>query len=78
MRPLSILTCLTILLPACGDSSPDSNDNAQCEEGFRPEGPACVPVFDDCPGPAEIPVLGGGCRPVGVTECASGFESDGE
>ncbi|MFC1482265.1 hypothetical protein ACFL51_00510 [Myxococcota bacterium] len=76
MRPHILLTI--VLLPACGDSSPDSNDNAQCEEGFRPEGPACVPIFDDCPGPAEIPVLGGGCQPVGVTECASGFESDGE
>ncbi|MFC1482268.1 DUF1565 domain-containing protein [Myxococcota bacterium] len=81
MRLLPILTALALLLPAvaaCGDSSPDSNDNAQCEEGFRPEGPACIPIFDDCPGPAEIPVLGGGCQPVGVTECASGFESDGE
>ncbi|MFC1482267.1 right-handed parallel beta-helix repeat-containing protein [Myxococcota bacterium] len=78
MRPLTILTFLSFLLPACGDSSPDDNDNAQCEEGFRAEGPACVPIFDECPGPAEIPVLGGGCQPVGVTECASGFESDGE
>ncbi|MFC1482614.1 hypothetical protein ACFL51_02290, partial [Myxococcota bacterium] len=78
MRPLLILTSLALLLPACGDSSSNSNNNAQCEDGFRPEGPACVPIFDDCPGAAEIPVLGGGCQPVGVTECASGFESDGE
>ncbi|MFC1482269.1 hypothetical protein ACFL51_00530 [Myxococcota bacterium] len=76
MRSISLVTCLFVL-PACGDSSSNDN-NSQCEEGFRPEGPACVPIFDDCPGPAEIPVLGGGCQPVGVTECASGFESDGE
>ncbi|MFC1482266.1 hypothetical protein ACFL51_00515 [Myxococcota bacterium] len=78
MRPLAALTILFLLLPACGDSSSNDNNTSQCEEGFRPEGPACVPIFDDCPGLAEIPVLGGGCQPVGVTECASGFESDGE
>ncbi|MFC1482530.1 hypothetical protein ACFL51_01860 [Myxococcota bacterium] len=78
MRRTSAGLVLVVLLwVACGDST-GSNDNAQCEEGFRPEGPACVPIFDDCPGPAEIPVLGGGCQPVGVTECATGFESDGE
>ncbi|MFC1482343.1 hypothetical protein ACFL51_00905, partial [Myxococcota bacterium] len=46
--------------------------------GFRPHTSGCVPVFDECPATTEIPILGGGCRQVGVTECASGFDSDGE
>ncbi|MFC1482480.1 right-handed parallel beta-helix repeat-containing protein [Myxococcota bacterium] len=86
-RPGWALLVIGIVFPACGDDDSNANDNgnandnvntAPCDEGFLADGPACVPIFDDCPGPAEIPVLGGGCQPVGVTECAPGFETDGE
>ncbi|MFH2008619.1 MAG: right-handed parallel beta-helix repeat-containing protein [bacterium] len=63
----------------CGDSGGDTNVNSACAEGYQSDGPACVPIFDSCPGAAEIPVLGGGCLAVGVTACATGlFESDGQ
>ncbi|MFC1482174.1 right-handed parallel beta-helix repeat-containing protein [Myxococcota bacterium] len=52
--------------------------DVQCEEGFQSDGAKCIPIFDDCPEPDEIPVLGGGCQPVGITSCATSFESDGE
>jgi hypothetical protein len=75
----------TLLLTAgCGDNGPAANQNTnqpQCVEGYRADGPACVPIFDDpdsCGAPNEMPVLGGGCRAVGVTQCATGFLSDGE
>ncbi|MFC1482481.1 right-handed parallel beta-helix repeat-containing protein [Myxococcota bacterium] len=77
MRFLPALTCIALILPACGDDDSGSNNNT-CGEGFLYEAGRCVPIFDACSGSAEIPVLGGGCQPVGVTECASGFESDGE
>ncbi|MFH2005497.1 MAG: DUF1565 domain-containing protein [bacterium] len=65
--------------PSCGSNGGDGNHNvAPCPAGFVAEGPACVPRFDGCDGPAELALLGGGCRQVGVTECATGFESDGE
>ena len=64
-----------------GSGENDNNNGSQCPEGYRAEGPACVPIFDnpeDCPGPNEMPKLGGGCRPVGVLECADGFVKDSE
>ncbi|MFH2008530.1 MAG: right-handed parallel beta-helix repeat-containing protein [bacterium] len=59
-----------------GDNGNNGNTNGACPAGHDPQGPACVPIFDSCPGPAAIPVLGGGCRAVGVTACATGFASD--
>lgn len=73
---------LVAVSPAgCGDdggTNGNQNNNQPCPQGHEPHGRACVPVFDECPGPAEIAVLGGGCQPVGVTQCATGFVSDGE
>ena len=73
---------LVAVSPAgCGDdggTNGNQNNNQPCPQGHEPHGRACVPVFDECPGPAEIAVLGGGCRPVGVTQCATGFASDSE
>ncbi|MFH2008952.1 MAG: right-handed parallel beta-helix repeat-containing protein, partial [bacterium] len=79
MRTYFGLVALLAALTACGDSGGNDNQNtSQCPAGHEPSGPACVPIFDDCPGAAEIPVLGGGCQQVGVTACATGlFESDG-
>ncbi|MFH2005020.1 MAG: hypothetical protein ABI333_00405 [bacterium] len=74
------LWILAAVLPlgACGASGGHQN-YAPCQEGYEPSGPACIPIFEDCPGPAEVPVLGGGCQAVGVTSCATGLlESDGE
>ncbi|MFH2005917.1 MAG: DUF1565 domain-containing protein [bacterium] len=75
-RRNGLVTLLLLLFGGCGDA--DQN-GSECPEGFERRGSACVPIFDDCPGPSEIPVLGGGCRAVGVTACATGlFEPDGE
>ncbi|MFH2005902.1 MAG: DUF1565 domain-containing protein [bacterium] len=77
-RHCCFVGCL-LLLGACGDSGGSENNTSQCPDGYEQSGPACIPIFDDCPGAAEIPVLGGGCQAVGVTTCATGlFESDGE
>ncbi len=75
MRPVdfTVLALCLALLGGCGDGA-DAGD--QCSAGFAAQGSACVPIFDDCPGPAEIPVLGGGCQQVGVTQCATGFVTD--
>lgn len=90
-RRLGLASLLVLLLvqlwplaAGCGKDHPGVNNNnnqATCPEGHRAEGPACVPIFDDpasCPGPNEMPALGGGCRPVGVLHCAEGFVADGE
>jgi hypothetical protein len=92
MRPRRRLSQLAavapLLLLACGDPGPGANQNANenvvpdpCPEGYRADGPACVPIFDDpgsCSAPGEMPRLGGGCRAVGVTGCATGFRGDGD
>lgn len=68
------------LLVACGDSGNGGN-RPPCPEGHLAEGLACTPIFadpGDCAGPGEMPALGGGCRPVGVLQCAEGFLPDGE
>ncbi|MFH2005404.1 MAG: right-handed parallel beta-helix repeat-containing protein [bacterium] len=60
---------------SCGDDAGQDS----CPEGFEVVGSSCAPIFDDCTGPAEISVLGGGCQQVGVTTCATDlFKSDGE
>ncbi|MFH2009461.1 MAG: right-handed parallel beta-helix repeat-containing protein [bacterium] len=70
---VSLLLLETLSTGACGD------DQAACPRGFERQGASCVPIFDDCAGPAEISVRGGGCSSVGVTYCATGlFEPDGE
>ncbi len=85
----STLTLLTVFVvfaalttSGCKSSSENGENNTNneygCPEGHRVEGPACVPVFDgpeDCRGPKEMEALGGGCRPVGVLQCAQGFAS---
>jgi hypothetical protein len=40
----------------------------QCGPGLKPLGPACIPIFDECK-EDEVPLLGGGCKKVGVEEC---------
>jgi hypothetical protein len=76
-----VIPALLLLLWGCGDDGPGGNTNQNgnaCPAGHERQGPACIPSFDDCPGRAEIPVLGGGCQAVGVTACATGFVADGE
>ncbi|MFH2005403.1 MAG: right-handed parallel beta-helix repeat-containing protein [bacterium] len=81
MRSLLLgwVVVFTVSGPGCGSGGGDTNqNNTNCPAGFEAVGPACAPLFDDCSGPAEIAVLGGGCQPVGVTECTTGlFTSDG-
>ncbi|MFC1482176.1 right-handed parallel beta-helix repeat-containing protein [Myxococcota bacterium] len=55
----------------------NQNSNTTCPEGTQLSETACVPIFDDCSGETERPVLGGGCETVGVTQCAPGFVATG-
>lgn len=62
----------------CKNNAGQTNlNNNRCSPGFESQGPACVPVFDDCPAPNEIPTAGGGCMQVGVPVCSVAFEPDG-
>ena len=45
---------------------------SKCAPGLEPMGPACVPIFDECKDD-EVPMLGGGCKRVGVKECLDGW-----
>ncbi|MFH2007525.1 MAG: right-handed parallel beta-helix repeat-containing protein [bacterium] len=77
MCRIGAFTTLLLSFVACSGSETHSGNNSPCAEGYRSEEQACLPIFDDCPAPNEIPVRGGGCLQVGVTQCATGFESDG-
>ena len=51
---------------------------AECGEGYCVNGDVCEPIFDAC-GESEVPILGGGCRHVGLPEdCWDGWVNDGE
>ncbi len=84
-KPVLIVSAIFIIFTAfaaagCRTGN-DDEKNDLCPEGYRAEGSACIPIFDDpedCPGPNEMPALGGGCRPVGVLECAEGFVKDSD
>lgn len=69
---------LLLLVAGCGDDDGTGPIPDPCPAGTEADGPACVPIFDDCTGPAEIPILGGGCQTIGVTGCATGFAPDRE
>ncbi len=66
-----------------GNHNTNNENLAPCPEGTTEHEVACMPDFDECPAVDEIPVLGGGCLPVGVERCAlgegcaPGFEGDG-
>jgi hypothetical protein len=72
---LGLLLLLGLAGPGCPGETPPTPP--ECPEGHEARERACVPVLDVCPGPAEVPILGGGCAPIGVTACATGFTSDG-
>ena len=59
--------CVDIAEPA-----PDGGTLNKCAPGLKPMGPACVPIFDECQDD-EVPMLGGGCKRVGVRECLDGW-----
>ena len=64
-----------ILSGGCADNAetaPDSGAIKKCAPGLKPMGPACVPIFDECQDD-EVPMLGGGCKRVGVRECLDGW-----
>ena len=54
----------------------DGGTNTKCAAGLKPMGPACVPIFDECMDD-EVPMLGGGCKRVGVKECNGGWGIEG-
>ena len=69
------LLFLFVLNSGCADNAeiaPDSGAIKQCAPGLKPMGSACVPIFDECKND-EVPMLGGGCKRVGVKECLDGW-----
>ena len=71
------LLVVVVLLFTCGENGPssgegDAGSNTKCAMGLKSMGPACVPIFDECQDD-EIPMLGGGCKRVGVKECLGGW-----
>ena len=69
------LFLVLVLSSGCADNTetaPDGGSNNNCAPGLRPMGPACVPIFDECRDD-EVPMLGGGCKRVGVKECLDGW-----
>ena len=64
-----------VLISGCADTAetaPDGGAPNHCAPGLKPMGPACVPIFDECQDD-EVPMLGGGCKRVGVRECLDGW-----
>ena len=64
-----------VLSSGCADTAetaPDGGTPNNCAPGLKPMGPACVPIFDECQDD-EVPMLGGGCKQVGVKECLDGW-----
>ena len=72
--PVSIVM---LALFGCSESGQSNSDDSgttsnNCTPGLKPMGPACVPIFDECQDD-EVPMLGGGCKRVGVKECLDGW-----
>ena len=75
-----IVLAFQVCVGACSDPGDEVTDNGtpdggpantSCAAGLKAVGPVCVPIFDEC-GDDEVPLLGGGCRRVGVRECLDG------
>ena len=70
------LLVVVVLLFSCGENESgnegDASTNTKCAKGLKAMGPACVPIFDECQDD-EVPILGGGCKRVGVKECLGGW-----
>ena len=63
------------LISGCADDVaivPDGGVDNTCAPGLKPVGPACIPIFDECKDD-EVPMLGGGCKRVGVEPCDGGI-----
>ncbi|MBK7402764.1 MAG: hypothetical protein IPJ34_42700 [Myxococcales bacterium] len=69
---------LVLVLVLGGLACSSSVEPVPCTAELDRSGDQCVPHFDAC-GDAELPLQGGGCRPVGVPPgaCGKGFTSDG-
>ena len=76
LRRVGFVGCIA-LVAGCGvtpgplsDAGADGGDGriASCGPGLKALGPACIPIFDECKDD-EVPLLGGGCKKVGVEEC---------
>jgi hypothetical protein len=75
-RYRTVLGCALVLLlcAGCGETKQGDDGGAgQCPKGLKAVGRACAPVFDSCKDD-EVPLLGGGCKKVGVEECSGGIK----
>ena len=70
------VSLVLLALLGCSESGESNNSDTgapnNCAPGLKPMGPACVPIFDECKDD-EVPMLGGGCKRVGVKECLDGW-----
>ncbi len=75
VRPLLLALGLGALSCSSGAEPPEPTP---CAVGLDRVGELCVPHYDEC-SPVELPLRGGGCRPIGVPSgaCGKGFASDG-
>jgi hypothetical protein len=77
---------LSLLLLGCrsGSGAPDSGPDAEagpspdgqltCSPPLAASGSRCVARLDECPDD-QVPIIGGGCRRIGVEECAGGLKA---
>ena len=56
-----------------GNGEPDGGTAVTCGKGLKPYRTACIPIFNKCEG-NEVPLLGGGCKAVGVEVCTGGVK----
>ncbi|MBM4355359.1 MAG: DUF1565 domain-containing protein, partial [Deltaproteobacteria bacterium] len=54
-------------------------DATSCPSGLVPwPGGGCAPRIDDCPNPWELPLIGGGCLPIGPRACPKTWNPEAE
>jgi hypothetical protein len=63
---LALASCSAPPSHTVSDGGPISKTS--CGPNLKPYKTACIPILDDCP-ESHVPVPGGGCKRVGVTEC---------
>ena len=79
-RSAATLLFFFVFTNGCNENGGAGTDGGagtnKCAPGLKAMGPACVPIFDECKDD-EVPMLGGGCKRVGVRECNGGWGIEG-
>ena len=89
---ISTLFHVLVILSSCGNVTseeqevlatvdvPHSDESQVCPGGLVPGSDAgiCVPRVDVCTNPWELPLIGGGCLPIGPRACPRAWDPDSE